>query len=200
MQEGVTRAQQRRQAPSLGSNDDSRSDGILLRLKDMRILSEDHYFNLGLSELLKIHKAGLEGVTISMSSDLKTIRMYKNISVYSDDIYFIQSFLAGFILSHNLSQGLTSLLHNIYKLIAERQTMYLTPREIDVMRALLKGENILEISRVRGLSPKTISAQKNSALRKLKVSNLPMLHRDMSAFKNLLYTLPENSGIKNAVL
>ena len=166
----------------------------------MRILSEDHYFNLGLSELLKIHKAGLEGVTISMSSDLKTIRMYKNISVYSDDIYFIQSFLAGFILSHNLSQGLTSLLHNIYKLIAERQTMYLTPREIDVMRALLKGENILEISRVRGLSPKTISAQKNSALRKLKVSNLPMLHRDMSAFKNLLYTLPGNSGIKNAVL
>lgn len=153
----------------------------------MRILSEDNYFKLGLSEVLKIHEGGLKGITISLSADLKTIRLYKDISVYSNEIFFIRNCLTGFILSHKLSHGLTPLHHNLYKLIAERETMYLTPREIDVMRALLKGDNILEISRTRGLSPKTISAQKNSALKKLKVSNLHMLHRDMSSFKNLFY-------------
>ncbi|MGK3126457.1 helix-turn-helix transcriptional regulator [Candidatus Pantoea formicae] len=65
--------------------------------------------------------------------------------------------------------------------------MYLTPREIDVLRDLLNGRDILEISRNSGLSPKTISAQKNSGLRKLKVSNLHMLHRDISSFKKLFY-------------
>mgnify|MGYP004708017051 FL=1 len=48
----------------------------------MRIISEDNYFKLGLSEVLKIHEGGLKGITISLSADLKTLRLYKGISVY----------------------------------------------------------------------------------------------------------------------
>jgi DNA-binding CsgD family transcriptional regulator len=153
----------------------------------MRIISEDSFLKLGLREALKIHENGLKGITISISADLKVIRFYRDISIYCNDIFFIRNCLDGFILSYQLSHGMTTLHLNLYRLIVERKTMYLTPREIDVMRALLKGDNILNISRSRGLSPKTISAQKNSALKKLKVSNLPMLHRDMSIFKTLLY-------------
>ncbi|MDQ1214962.1 helix-turn-helix domain-containing protein [Pantoea anthophila] len=164
----------------------------------MRIISEDNFFRLGLREVLKIHDAGLREITISLSSDLNTIRLYKNVSTYSNERYFILNCLAGFILSHQLSDGLTILHHNLFKLIAEEKTTYLTPREIDVMRALLKGNNVTDISRLRGLSPKTISAQKSSALRKLKVSNLTMLHRDLEIFKSLFYN--ERDGHKNADL
>lgn len=153
----------------------------------MRIISDDNYFKLGLKEALKVHESGLKGITISLSADLQTIRLYKDISIYSNEKLFVRNCLAGFVLSHQLSHGLTPLHHNLYKLIAERKTMYLTPREIDVMKALLKGDDILKISSSRGLSPKTISAQKISALKKLKVNNLHMLHRDISSFKTLFY-------------
>lgn len=153
----------------------------------MRIVSEDNFFRLGLSEALKIHDNGLRDVTISLSADLKTIRLYKNIFAYSNERFFIPNCLAGFILSHQLSDGLKLLHHNLFKLISEKKITYLTPREIEVMGALLKGNNITDISRLRGLSPKTISAQKNSALKKLKVGNLPILHRDLGVFKILFY-------------
>lgn len=158
----------------------------------MRIISDDNYFELGIREALKVHEGGLKGITITLSADLKTIRLYKDISIYSHEKLFIRNCLAGFVLSHQISHGLTPLHHNLYKLIAERKTMYLTPRELDVMKALLKGDDILTISSSRGLSPKTISAQKISALKKLKVNNLHVLHRDISSFKNLFYRKANN--------
>ncbi|MDO6407410.1 helix-turn-helix domain-containing protein [Pantoea phytobeneficialis] len=153
----------------------------------MRIISDDYYLSLGLREALKVHEIGLQDMTISLSSDLKTIRLYKDISVYSNEKFFVGNCLTTFVMSYQLDDGLTPLHHKLYRLIAERKTMYLTPREIDVLKDLLDGQNILEISRNSGLSPKTISAQKNSGLKKLKVSNLHMLHRDISSFRNLFY-------------
>lgn len=160
----------------------------------MRIISDDYYLRLGLREALRVHEKGLQDITIAISSDLKTIRLYKDISIYSNEKFFVGNCLTTFVLSYQLSHGLTPLHHNLYKLIAERKTMYLTPREIDVLSELLKGENILGISRMSGLSPKTISAQKNSALRKLKVNNLHMLHRDISSFRNLFYGKESNQS------
>lgn len=153
----------------------------------MRIISDDYYLGLGLKEELKVHENGLQNMTISLSSDLKTIRLHKDISIYSNERFFVGNCLTTFVLSYQLDDGLTPLHQKLYRLIAERKTMYLTPREIDVLKDLLGGKNILEISRNSGLSPKTISAQKNSGLKKLKVSNLHMLHRDISSFRNLFY-------------
>lgn len=153
----------------------------------MRIISDDYYFCLGLREALKVHENGLQNITISLSSDLKVIRLYKDISFYSNEKYFIGNYLTTFVMSYKLDDGLTPLHHKLYLLIAERKSVYLTPREIDVLKDLLNGHNIHEISRNCGLSPKTISAQKNSGLKKLKVSNLHMLHRDISLFRNLFY-------------
>ncbi|MEK6306906.1 MAG: helix-turn-helix transcriptional regulator [Pantoea dispersa] len=143
--------------------------------------------SLGLREALKVHEIGLQDMTISLSSDLKIIRLYKDISVYSNEKFFIGNCLTTFVMSYQLNDGITPLHHKLYRLISEKKTMYLTPREIDVLKGLLDGQNILEISRNSGLSPKTISAQKNSGLRKLKVGNLHLLHRDISSFRNLFY-------------
>ena len=153
----------------------------------MRIISDDYYFSLGLKELLKVHERGLQDFTISISADLNTIRFYKGITFFSNEVFFACDCLTTFVMSYQLENGIKTLHHKLYKLIAQRKAMYLTPREIEVLRQLLTGQKVLEISRERGLSPKTISAQKSSGLKKLKVNSLHMLHRDISLFRNLFY-------------
>jgi len=153
----------------------------------MKIISDDYYLSLGLREALKVHEGGLQNMTFSLSSDLKILRLYKDISICSNEKFFFGNCLRTFVMSYQLDDGLAPLHHKLYRLISERETMYLTPRETDVLKDLLGGRKILEISRNSGLSPKTISAQKNSGLKKLKVSNLQMLHRDISSFRNLFY-------------
>ncbi|MBP2156280.1 MULTISPECIES: LuxR C-terminal-related transcriptional regulator [Erwinia] len=153
----------------------------------MRIISDDYYFKFGLKDVLKIHGDDLNDITIATSYDMQTIRLYKGISINSNERLFFGDCLNTFVLSCQLRNGLTPLRYSIYKLIAERKSVFLTPREISVLGGLLKGESLTGLSRTSGLSPKTISAQKNSALKKLEVKNLQVLHKDISSFRELFY-------------
>jgi two-component system, NarL family, response regulator len=127
----------------------------------------------GLDILLDIHKIRSDAKTLILSSFANEEEIYQTIKAGANG-YLLKDVGGDELISgiHQIFRGQTCLSAEMRALIAERRSMPdLTPREVEILKLIVKGLTNRELAAVFGTSQNTIRNQTISIFAKLEVTD-----------------------------
>jgi two-component system, NarL family, response regulator len=127
----------------------------------------------GLDILLDIHKIRSDAKTLILSSFANEEEIYQTIKAGANG-YLLKDVGSEELISgiHQICRGQTCLSAEMRALIAERRSMPdLTPREVEILKLIVKGLTNREVAAVFGTSQNTIRNQTISIFAKLEVTD-----------------------------